>query len=796
MSNIKNSELMNIRTIDKIASEDDIILGEWCLIDLQDTDKFFSIGRYGAENEVFDDEGKVLVCSDAFESNLVIFKSNSKTYRVLNNELGNIVTPLSLDQATALIQRDINSKQKKIMDARNKIQEVINLISMANTAQSSSTAVAIVSDNALMQQKTELKEVHAKNIEKYNEQIEETVRELHATTMYYGLPATIGISSLGRTKEVVDEKLHELSLYGGLDEDEVDISVGGVVHESVPIHIFQNLKHMDVEAIIGYESGGIGLSNINSFNEWLAIPENRNRVLPKEKCIVAIKTRKYREFSVGFFKPENRTFIYMRNGENIRMLQTNLSIGSTLLATENDVMSSYAKPLGSLINNDRQFAFISKNDYEALTEHANNLKPLWLDILLTAYKEQLKYFSEVIGYAEHRHRLLSEQYKSLGKQSMGYYTHRPIMLGKENTTAPHRGRYEYLEARYKSYGKVDTDLPIEERLALMQDRFQLTVELQRKVIQKTKANIQKITDHIKNGFTDPALDMPSLSFDGGIAIELNFHEIGFIDKDDNEHLMTYSPAEYRQKIDHLSRKWADAKLRWPNMDDSRGNGSNPNPFEALNALSKYELMNDEHFFFDDLKRLSWAKYKRQNDLAVLIQGILDRTTFFGYTKANLFKDGYEDQIKLVYDKDKGLYDGEMPNFKAFIANCNENSKKGDIFVGHKRIWDKLEREKEMGDHYYRSISIPTFLPADKITKKRDGSVVVTFRWETPRDRYSTAKSSTRAHRFEVDIRKLLNVSHYRMGDCHAFASDPRCRDLYPQWGSLVMAAERYYQTKK
>ena len=44
-----------------------------------------------------------------------------------------------------------------------------------------------------------------------------------------------------------------------------------------------------------------------------------------------------------------------------------------------------------------------------------------------------------------------------------------------------------------------------------------------------------------------------------------------------------------------------------------------------------------------------------------------------------------------------------------------------------------------------------------------------------------------------DIKSLLNVSHYKQGDCDVFAKDPRCRDLYPKWGGLIMAAERHYQ---
>jgi hypothetical protein len=177
----------------------------------------------------------------------------------------------------------------------------------------------------------------------------------------------------------------------------------------------------------------------------------------------------------------------------------------------------------------------------------------------------------------------------------------------------------------------------------------------------------------------------------------------------------------------------------------------------------------------------------------LIQGLLDRGSFFGYTQANLFKGGFEEKIKLVYDKDKGLYDGDMPDFLAFINACNEDSKVGDVFYGHRAARNKKEEEKCGYNRFYDRIEIPSYLPAEKIIKKRDGRTVIKFRWETEREWHSKAKSDMQAHNFECDISELINVSNYSLGDCAQFVNDPRCRDQYPLWGEFIMAAERYQQ---
>ena len=755
---MNEAELMQIKSLEKLDAADSVELGEWFLLDKTKEDFYYSIGRYGEENEVFSVDGRALVCSDTFESNLVVFKNNCKEYRVLNKNLGTVITPISQIDAISLIQQRITQQQSLRTDARDKILEIIAIISMSGTSQSKSTEVAIATKNAIMQQSTAIKEVHAKNIEAFNEEIKSHVATLHEITRYYALPATVGMAALGRTKGFIDEKMHELNLYGGLDEKQVDIATGGVVNESVPIHIFQNLKYMDVEAIIGYENGGIGLEDVATFNKWLAIPENRDRILPESKSIIAIKTRKYREFNIGSFVPENKTYLYMRNGENIRSLSTNLPISGTLLATESEVGGDvYVKKRGSSPDMSRNFLFLSKHEFDTLTDRAESYKPLWLNILLSAYKEKLKYFNQAIDYVKHRQQVLGERYDR---------SERLIIRSGDRSNTSYRPQSE--------------------------KEFQESISKQLGAIEGVKTEIETIKGCIKNGFSDPYLGMPMVYEAKYVLLADN--ECGFVDRDGTKHLMVYSMSDYHDKLIELTRSFDVAELYTPNRDSD--GGYKTDPYSILRVLDSYSLMNEDNYFFDDLKRISWQKYKRQNDLAVLIQGVLDRSTFFGYTKANLFKDGYEDKIKLVHDKDKGLYDGDMPDFKSFIKKCNVNSKAGDLFVGQQALWAQKEREKQQVDRFYDTISMPKILPAYKITNKRDGSTVVIFRWETDRDWYSQAKSSTRVHRFECDIRELMNISHYKLGDCKPFAGDPRCRDLYPKWGDLIMTAERHHQKHK
>lgn len=758
------STVTPLESLDRII-EDDVTVGQWCLLDLNKTDFYLRVNNWRNEEEIINEDNQVLLCVDSFESNLVVLRG-SKQYRVLNKNLGHVLTPINESEATALIQAKAAGQQKLIIETQQEIRDIMAMISMSGATKSDSTEVMVATKNAIMQQSKALKEVHGKRIELLNDRITAQVGGLHATTAYYALPATVGIGTLSKSKDIIEEKLYELNLYGGLSEVETIIAVGGVVHESVPIHIYQNLKHMDVECIKGYASGGIGIKDLKSFHEWLTQPINRDRILPNPKCIVAIKVRKYPEMTDSIWRhTENNTYLYMRNGENIKALKTNLPIGETLLAVEQSLADKeYVKRVGNYGDSDKNFSFMSKNEYDSIKDLAESLKPLYLNMLLNCWREKLAFQKSLLAYAEHRHRLLGD-----GK-----------VTGFNNNIIDAKYGGIRMSRHADGYSGYHSET---------QDEFDKSKTRHIEMMADSENAIKAIIDAIKNGFTDPKVDAPTNPSNfSHSAIFLNNSEVGFVALDGTRHLMQYPSSEYNDKIRAYKKSYLEKGLVSPDKYGSNG------VFAVLDELAGYELMNDGHYFFDDLKQLSWKRYKRQNDLAVLIQGLLDRSEFFGYTKANLFKAGYEEQIKLVYDKDRGVYNGDMPDFDAFIAKCNQDSVAGDLFYGHQKIWDALQKDKKGDDHrFYDLIQIPCYLAAHKIIKKRDGRTHVVFKWETPREWYSTAKSSHRKHSFECDISKLINVSNYQRGDCDVFTKDPRCRDQYPKWGDLIMSAESYYQ---
>lgn len=762
-----NKNITTAEPLRAMHTEDMVEIGKWYLLETDKENLYLTHNGFGSSdesNEVYKGEGQVLVCVHSFQSNLVIVKSNQRTFRILNKDLGQALSDIDQNLVLSMIQEKGQTKQLLISEAQKEINAIVGRIHNSGNAKSDSTELMVSSSNALIEQKRMLKEVHGTAINLLNEQIRTHVSAISEIVKYYSLPAVSGITDHTKITNVINDKLYELDLYGGMSEEEEIISTGAVASEKDPIYIFQDLKYMDVECLLGYETGGINVNSIAVFNGWLAKPENRDRILPKERSIVAIKIRKYREQRIfGFQSDSNDTFLYLRNGENIKSIKTNLKVGDKLLATENDISSrQYVKKVGSYGQIDKNFVFLSANEFEHLSDQSEKLKALFLDNLLDAHRAKHQFLIGLRDYSKIRHEKLND---SQIKES-----YPKVLLLDDGSTIRHS--------------------------KLSQKEFDSWLELNQKTIDETLENIEVIKSSIRNNLS--SINIGYYNFSSTSFSKINSREVGFIDNDGVEHKLKQNSSQLMKSIEDITRKYREMNLYFPNSDRShfRSDEGVVNPYRLQKDLSGYSLMNEDHYYFDDLKDISWRQYMRQNDLAILIQGLIDRTEFFGYTEASLFKDNYSEHIKLIYDKDKGLYNGDMPDFNEFISKCNEGSMAGDVFYGHHPLWDDLEEMKAERRQMHDPVSIEKYLKAEKVTKKRDGRVMVKFRWETELDYWSKSKADKKVHTFECDIKDLINVSNYKLGDCKPFVEDPRCRDAYRVWGDRIISAEKYHYRNK
>lgn len=162
------------------------------------------------------------------------------------------------------------------------------------------------------------------------------------------------------TIKVIEGHIFNVELYAGLVEEIAQIREGAPATIGEKVRLFQRRAYMDEECLANYRTGGMTFRQIEEFDAWLAEPENLNRILPHQRCIIAFQVRRHtkeREVVtlsdwISFMmekKLDKMTFLYIRNGEQVFRLSTGIDFGAQLFPdTAHSVLDGvvYAKTGG------------------------------------------------------------------------------------------------------------------------------------------------------------------------------------------------------------------------------------------------------------------------------------------------------------------------------------------------------------------------------------------------------------------------------------------------------------------
>lgn len=139
----------------------------------------------------------------------------------------------------------------------------------------------------------------------------------------------------------VETRIFNVELYAGLTETVTKISDGSPASIDEKVRLMQRRAYMDEECLAEYEHGGMDFKSVAEFDEWIARPANRDRLLPFPRCIIAFRIRrntKEREcVTLGDFitiraeeGEDKKTFLYVRNGNRLYCLSTAIDFGPRL----------------------------------------------------------------------------------------------------------------------------------------------------------------------------------------------------------------------------------------------------------------------------------------------------------------------------------------------------------------------------------------------------------------------------------------------------------------------------------
>jgi len=231
--------------------------------------------------------------------------------------------------------------------------------------------------------------------------------------------------------------------------------------------------------------------------------------------------------------------------------------------------------------------------------------------------------------------------------------------------------------------------------------------------------------------------------------------------------------------------------------------------DARCAADEYELLTPENIYYDDAMRRIRAATLEHNRVAVIVQGLLDRSTcLHPHPPWRIWTtEGFATGIELVYDVSRVLTPGEAPDFEEYRRQLNRGLKTGCHTIGQYAAWHE-HMERIYGDKAWRHEGRHGRGPG-KIHRvhrmKRDGSCE--FRWERSRAKakwidHPTKSGYLKAVYPEIEVKwlcpagRLTCVDAYTPGDFHLFYDDPRVRADYLQWAPILLACEDWHHAQR
>lgn len=228
----------------------------------------------------------------------------------------------------------------------------------------------------LKKYKKELIQAKDKTLPKLFKEVEDAHENLATWMTARAIPMKALSEGLEGAVEQIKDRVFNVSLYAGLTEAVVQIADGVPAKVAEKLRLFKRMCYMDEECLVNYKHGGMEFADIKEFDRWISKPENRNRILPWPRCMVAFRVRrgrKVREWDGGLAtamlifnlqEADKLTFMYIRNGDRLYRMDCDLEFGEHIFPSAHQV--DFSEPLMAKDNARDIDDIITKRHWEEL----------------------------------------------------------------------------------------------------------------------------------------------------------------------------------------------------------------------------------------------------------------------------------------------------------------------------------------------------------------------------------------------------------------------------------------------
>lgn len=218
----------------------------------------------------------------------------------------------------------------------------------------------------------------------------EELKKAHGTlAMWMKAPVMPTMAQMRDQRELVeeiDDRIFSVGLYAGLTEEAVLISDGAPAAASEKLHVQQRMLFCDEECLANYRHGGMDITGLESFGEWLAQPENLDRILPNPRCLVAMRIRRaeknrdwagsLKQLHINFELGEldKLTFLFVRNGAQLWRLSTDIDFGELIFPDPTTFNPNEPKVFSVFAGSVKRFMSTSEYESRVAAEKARREK--------------------------------------------------------------------------------------------------------------------------------------------------------------------------------------------------------------------------------------------------------------------------------------------------------------------------------------------------------------------------------------------------------------------------------------
>lgn len=300
-----------------------------------------------------DDDKPVLMCVAHLASNHVRFRASGYgDAKVRYRDLLRLTTH-EADWKRTLEQRMLD----KQAELQGELQRLALTYTAAGMGEDTGEATLLPSTTRCdpVAAKAALVELRDKEMPVMRENVQRIMEQIVNITKDMTRPMKVTFERMGNRMAEVEGRIFALELYAGLAESVKQIADGKPAAKEEPIAVRQMMLFMDEETLFDIECGGMDWRKLDDFDEWLAKPANRDRILPEAKGIVAFRVRRHqKEYpipdSVGGFmalihdlEQNLKTYLVMRNGEQLFRLASKVDFAPRLIPLRTEFDKPFAR---------------------------------------------------------------------------------------------------------------------------------------------------------------------------------------------------------------------------------------------------------------------------------------------------------------------------------------------------------------------------------------------------------------------------------------------------------------------